>query len=148
MGPAARGLAECERRAYVEEEDEQGMPMTDVTPETTPTQPKRVIRNDEASRYEIWVGDTLAGFTEFVEKSGRRVLFPHTEIDSAFGGQGLGGHLVGDALADIAQRGGIIVPICPFVQKYLRKNEVAGAVIDWPDSADAQESATPGEQPA
>lgn len=122
-----------------------GMLMTDVTPET---EPKRVTRNDEAGRYEIWVGDTLGGFTEFIEESGGRVLFPHTEIDPAFGGQGLGGHLVGDALADIARRGGIIVPLCPFVQNYLRKNEVAGAVIDWPDSADAQDAATPGEQPA
>lgn len=148
MGPAARGLAECERRAYVEEETEQGMPMTDATPETAPAHQKRVIRNDEARRYEIWVGDTLGGFTEFRERDGGRVLFPHTEIDPAFGGQGLGGHLVGDALADIAQRGEIIVPLCPFVQKYLRKNEVAGAVIDWPGSADAQDAATPGEQPA
>lgn len=122
--------------------------MTDATPETAPAEPKRVTRNEEESRYEIWVGDTLGGFTEFVQKSDGRVLFPHTEIEPAFGGQGLGGHLVDEALADTARRGGIIVPLCPFVQKYLRKNEVAGAVIDWPDSADAQDAATPGEQPA
>lgn len=122
--------------------------MTDATPETTPTTNTRVIRNDTAGRYEIWVGEDIAGFTEFRDGDGGRVIFPHTEVDRAFSGKGLGGFLVGDALADVAQRGGIIVPLCPFVQKYLRENEVAGAIIDWPDTGDAQQAATPGETPA
>ncbi|SDG43609.1 hypothetical protein SAMN04489810_0296 [Microbacterium pygmaeum] len=105
----------------------------DSTTETTSQQSeKRVVRNDEKSRYEIWVGDQLGGFTEFEIDAQRRAVFPHTEVDPAFGGQGLGGTLVGEALADVTARGETIVPLCPFVKKYLSRNEVAGAVIDWP----------------
>lgn len=107
---------------------------------------KRVVRNDDAGRYEIYVGDELGGFTEIEPGEGERVVFPHTEIDPAFSGQGLGGLLVGEALADAARRGETIVPQCSFVRKYLRENDVPGAVVDWPRPADAQGAAAGGEQ--
>lgn len=106
---------------------------------------KRVVRNDDDSRYEIWVGDRLGGFTEIEPDDEGRTVFPHTEIDPAFGGQGLGKVLVGEALADVARRGEAIVPVCSYVRKYLRENEVAGAVVEWPNRADAQDAATPAE---
>lgn len=112
------------------------------------TSAKRVVRNDDAGRYEIYVGDELGGFTEIDAGEGDRVVFPHTEIDPAFSGQGLGSLLVGEALADAARRGETIVPKCSFVRRYLRENEVAGAVVDWPRTGDAQEAATGGEQPS
>jgi predicted GNAT family acetyltransferase len=121
---------------------------TASTERTASSEEKRVVRNDDAGRYEIWIGDALGGFTEFAQRSDGRVEFPHTEVDPAFKGQRLGGILVGEALAETARRGETIVPLCPFVQKYLRENDVAGAVIDWPHSDDAQNSATPGEPPA
>lgn len=107
---------------------------------------KRVVRNDDAGRYEIYVGNELGGFTEIEPGEGDRVVFPHTEIDPAFSGQGLGGLLVGEALADTARRGETIVPKCSFVRKYLRENDVAGAVVDWPRPGDAQDAAAGGEQ--
>lgn len=119
---------------------------TEATPGATTE--KTVTRDDAAGRYEIRVDGVLAGFTEIVPDGTGRVVFPHTEVDPAFGGQGLGGILVGEALADAARRGETIVPLCPFVQKYLRRNEVPGATVDWPRSADAHRAAAPGEQPA
>lgn len=109
---------------------------------------KRVVRNDDAGRYEVYVGDELGGFTEIYAGEGDRLIFPHTDIDPAFSGQGLGSLLVGEALADAARRGETIVPKCSFVRKYLRENEVAGAVVDWPRATDAQDAATGGEQPS
>ena len=102
-----------------------------ATDETT-----RVTRNDDSSRYEIWMGDTLGGFTEIDEDAEGRVHFPHTEVDPAFTGKGLGGILVGEALADVAKSGKTIVPDCPFVNKYLHENEVDGVIVEWPEDAE------------
>jgi len=95
-----------------------------------------VTRNDEESRYEIHLGDLLAGFTEFDERRPGWFVFPHTEIDPAFGGRGLGTVLVAGAVADVAQRGETIVPVCPFVAKYLKTTDVPGLEIAW-DGANA-----------
>jgi predicted GNAT family acetyltransferase len=93
----------------------------------------RVLRNDAEGRYQVLVDDQVAGFTEF--RSGRegRLVFPHTEIDPAFAGRGLASRLVGGAMADVATRGETVVPLCPFVVKYLRSHDVAGLEVAWPN---------------
>ena len=91
-----------------------------------------VTRNDEDGRYEIHVGDVLAGFTVFRADSRGRLIFPHTEVDPAFRGRGIAGRLVAAATADVAARGETVIPHCPVVAGYLRKNEVPGLDIVWP----------------
>lgn len=100
--------------------------MTDLSDETT------VTRDDDESRYEIRVGDVLAGFTEFYEDARGREVFPHTEVDPAFRGRGLAGVLIGYAMTDAAARGETVVPRCPTVAAYLEKNDVPGLTVDWP----------------
>jgi len=94
--------------------------------------PVHVSRNDAEGRYEIRVGDDVAGYTEFEADRRGRLVFPHTEMDPAFAGRGLASQLVGGAMADVSARGETVVPLCPFVVKYLRSHEVDGLVIDWP----------------
>jgi len=110
----------------------EGAAMTDV-----PT----VTRNDEASRYEIRVGDTLAGFAEIKLREGE-ILFTHTEVDPAFQGQGLAPVLAGEALADAAKSGDTIVPYCSYIAGFLKRNEVAGAQVRWPQLPDDPVDAT------
>lgn len=102
-----------------------------------------VTRNDESSRYEIRVGDTLAGFAEIKLRDGE-ILFTHTEVDPAFQGQGLASILAGEALADAAASGDTIVPYCPYIARHLERNEVVGAKVRWPqlptDPVDAPRS--------
>jgi predicted GNAT family acetyltransferase len=107
------------------------MPMPSPTAETQ-TDEITVRRNDDAGRYEVWVGDVLAGFTEFQTDPRGRVRYPHTEVDPAFRGRGLAQIVVAEAMADEARRGSTIVPLCPVVAKYLRENEVAGLEVAWP----------------
>ncbi len=95
--------------------------MTDIT----------VTRNDDASRYEIRTGDVLAGFAEYDRKHGQ-IRFTHTEVDPAFQGQGLAGRLAEAALTDAAATGDPIVPLCPYIAKYLGTHEITGAEIRWP----------------
>ncbi|MDW4574354.1 GNAT family N-acetyltransferase [Microbacterium sp. M3] len=91
-----------------------------------------VRRNDDAGRYEVWVGDVLAGFTEFVPDARGRLRFPHTEVDPAFRGRGLAQIVVAEAMADEARRGDTVVPLCPVVVKYVRENDVPGLQVEWP----------------
>lgn len=90
-----------------------------------------VSRDDEQSRYEIYVGDVLGGYAEFVPDDRGRLVFPDTQIDPAFKGRGLGTKLVAAAMTDAAERGDTVVPDCPFVVRYLRENDVPGLDIDW-----------------
>jgi uncharacterized protein len=113
--------------------------MTDETPTVT--------RDDENDRYDLRVGDVHAGFAAFRRDDDGRLVFDHTEVDKAFGGRGLGKALAADALADVARRGEVVVPECPFIVKYLRENEVAGLQIDWRDD-DASDAAAPAEPSA
>ncbi len=94
-------------------------------------QPK-VVRNQDGSRYEIWADDRLAGFAEYTERRERLTVFTHTEIDDAFAGQGLGKVLASGALDDAVERGRVIVPECPFIASYLRKNTGYEDHARWP----------------
>jgi uncharacterized protein len=94
-------------------------------PENAATE-SRVIDNPRASRYELWLGATRAGFLQYRAEPGT-VLLVHTQVDPAFAGQGLGERLVAGALEDLRARGLKLVPLCPFVRAYLRRH---------PDQAD------------
>jgi uncharacterized protein len=81
----------------------------------------RVERNAAKYRYELHVGDKLAGFAQYHD-SGNRVVFTHSEIDDAFAGQGFGKVLAAGALDDAVAREKVIVPLCPFIAAYVRKH--------------------------
>ncbi|MGJ0390494.1 GNAT family N-acetyltransferase [Microbacterium sp. CGR1] len=95
--------------------------MTDIT----------VTRNDDESRYEIRTDGALAGYAEYQLRPGA-IRFIHTELDPAFQGQGLAGILAERALTDAAATGDAIVPLCPYIAKYLTTHEIPGAEIRWP----------------
>ena len=75
-------------------------------------------RDDDRRRYELFVDGERAGIADF-RIDGDRVVMPHTVIDPARRGQGLGAILVAGALADIRARGGKVVPHCWYVAEYL-----------------------------
>ncbi|TDE37688.1 GNAT family N-acetyltransferase [Actinomadura sp. 6K520] len=77
------------------------------------------------SAYTVRLDDgTFAGRADFVdppEAGGERIFF-HTEIAEEFGGRGLAGLLVREALADSIRKGRIVVPVCPLFSKHLDKH--------------------------
>lgn len=91
----------------------------------------QVVRNAEKNRYEVLHAGELAGFAEYTEQ-GDQVAFTHTEIDSAYAGKGLGKVLASGALDDVVDRGGTIVPICPFIASFVRKNTQYDDHVKWP----------------
>ncbi|MET4637624.1 GNAT family N-acetyltransferase [Mycetocola sp. 2940] len=97
----------------------------------TAEQEPRLLRNDAERRYEMWLGQTLAGVATFRE-SETQVTFLHTIVDEAFGGRGLGTKLAAFVLQDTVDRGKRIVPVCPFIREYLESHHEFDDHLDLP----------------
>jgi predicted GNAT family acetyltransferase len=76
----------------------------------------------ERSRYELLVDGEVLGIAEY-RVQGDFVLLPHTVIDSARRGQGLGDVLVEHVMSDVRSQGKKVVPLCWFVADYVERHE-------------------------
>jgi hypothetical protein len=81
----------------------------------------QVRDNPGESRYEIYVDDRLAGFTQYVV-DGPVTDFVHTEVDDEFSGRGLASQLIQQALDDARRRGWQVMPYCRFVKGFIAKH--------------------------
>jgi predicted GNAT family acetyltransferase len=102
------------------------------------------VRNiPEAHRYEITVDGEHVGLEAYVDAGDQRIFY-HTEIDEKFGGRGLAGELVSAALTDARAAGKRIVPVCPYVVKYVKQHHDFDDILDpaTPDVLAAVEAAT------
>lgn len=87
-----------------------------------------VTNNREKSRYEAKVGGELAGFADYQDR-GDAVVFPHTEVDPSYGGQGVGGALARFAMDEMRDQGKSVVPACSFIASWIDKHpDYAGLV--------------------
>lgn len=75
----------------------------------------------EHSRFEVLVDGEVVGFAVYHLADGRGAI-PHTEVDPAHGGQGLASELVRTVLETARDRGQHVLPYCPFVSAYIRRN--------------------------
>ncbi len=81
-----------------------------------------IVRNDDASRYEAWIDGEVAGFAEF-QLTDELIVFTHTEVDSAFEGQGVGSALAQFALDDVKAGGRRkVLPLCPFIKAWIGRH--------------------------
>ena len=85
--------------------------------------------NAKRLRYEIVVDGEVAGFVQYNMRGGRLILV-HTEVEEARAGHGLAGQLVAAALDDIRKRGLRIVPVCPFVEGYIKRHPEYDDLVD------------------
>ena len=77
-----------------------------------------VVDVPERGRFEIRDGERVAGFATYHVDDGLMTL-PHTEIDPAMGGRGLGTQLVSGVLTAARERSLHVLPYCSFIRKYL-----------------------------
>ncbi|MFB6960548.1 GNAT family N-acetyltransferase [Streptomyces sp. NPDC056309] len=94
-----------------------------------PSTAATVQRADAKHRYEILVDGKRAGLTAYRDRGEQRVFY-HTEIDDAFAGQGLASRLVQEALTDVRESGKRIVPVCPYVAKFLKRHDEFADITD------------------
>jgi predicted GNAT family acetyltransferase len=99
----------------------------------------RVTDNPDERRYEVWVGDRLAGKAEY-RRAGDRVIFFHTEIGQDFAGGGIGSHLARQALDDVRRRGLRVTPKCPFIAAYIRRHPEYQELVSEPSSRPAPDA--------
>lgn len=100
-----------------------------VTPQ--PQESIRVVHEADKDRYSIFVDDVLAGFTQYRSRP-NGLAFIHTEISPEFGGRGLAGTLVSQALAEVRESGNKIIPYCPFVASWIKKHPEYEEITVWP----------------
>jgi len=86
-----------------------------------------VIDNTAKQRFELEVDGHLA-FIAY-GRDGKTVDMRHTEVPKELGGRGVGGTLAQGALDLVAAAGGKVVPSCPFIAKYIDKNEKYKALL-------------------
>jgi uncharacterized protein len=78
--------------------------------------------NQEHQRVEARTDDgTMAGFAQYYVRDGSFVFF-HTEVGSAYNGQGIGSQIAAGVIDFVRTRGMPITPECPFISAYMRKH--------------------------
>ena len=88
-----------------------------------------VTRNAPAGRFEILVDDVVAGYADYGDDTDGVRTFPHTVVASEFGGRGLAGQMIGEALRMTREEGLRVRPACSFVERYVQKNPDSAEVV-------------------
>lgn len=82
------------------------------------------IRHDaDRSTYELVVDGEVAAHAVARDGEGDVTVMPHTVVDPARRGQGLGEVLVRGALDDLRRRGRRVVPTCWFVAEVMDRHD-------------------------
>ncbi|MFI7704465.1 GNAT family N-acetyltransferase [Nonomuraea sp. NPDC049480] len=91
--------------------------------------PIDTVDNSTESRFEILVDGKVAGFADY-RLLPTKIVFTHTEVLPDYEGQGLASKLVKHALQASADAGLRVVPLCPFVAKYIARHPEFKDLVD------------------
>ncbi|MBC2840379.1 GNAT family N-acetyltransferase [Robiginitalea sp. SC105] len=80
----------------------------------------QLIDNPEEKRYEFRIGEHVPRI-EYI-RTRDKIYLTHTEVPGELEGKGIGMALVRAALEDIRDKGLTLVPLCPFVALFLKRN--------------------------
>ena len=80
-----------------------------------------VVHVPDENRYELRLGGKLIGLAAYHRRDGR-ISFTHTEVDESCEGRGFGSKLAAAALEDAERNGLEVVPLCPFIARYIDRH--------------------------
>lgn len=80
----------------------------------------KLVHNVTENQYEFHI-DEFVPKIEYI-KSGNKIYLTHTEVPLELEGQGIASDLVKKVLADIQLKELKVVPLCPFVDKYIKRH--------------------------
>jgi predicted GNAT family acetyltransferase len=76
--------------------------------------------NKDRKRYEWSIENSIA-FIDYI-KAGETIYLTHTEVPKTLEGKGIGSQLVAAALKEVEKEGLRLIPLCPFVALFIKKN--------------------------
>ncbi|MEL6656806.1 MAG: GNAT family N-acetyltransferase [Bacteroidota bacterium] len=76
--------------------------------------------NQEEKQFEIRVDGELA-FAQYIPRNGY-IVYPHTVVPKAIGGQGIGDALATYAMNYARERDLKVKPYCPFIARFMKDN--------------------------
>ncbi|PCJ65315.1 MAG: GNAT family N-acetyltransferase [Bacteroidetes bacterium] len=80
-----------------------------------------IIRdNKEKNQYEMDSEGSTARLEYIIAKN--QIYLTHTEVPPPLGGKGVGSSMVRQVLEDIDKRELTLIPLCPFVALYIKRN--------------------------
>lgn len=79
-----------------------------------------IRHNEDASRYEMRVEDQLC-LLEY-QRSAEVMSIDHVRVPPALEGRGLAGQLTRHVLDQVRARGERVIPRCPYVSAWIRRN--------------------------
>jgi predicted GNAT family acetyltransferase len=80
-----------------------------------------LVDNIKRRRYEFSIDGQIA-YIEYMRNAIGDIYLTHTEVPAKLGGRGIGTQLVEKTLLEIEAQGIQMIPLCPFVINYIRKN--------------------------
>lgn len=80
-----------------------------------------LINNTDKNQYEFHIEGYIPKIEYIISENGE-IYLTHTEVPIKLEGQGIGTQLVEKALKDIKEKQYKLVPLCPFVATYIKKN--------------------------
>lgn len=91
-----------------------------------------VVHNPEAHRYEIWLGDDMAGELDYSFNIDE-IRFVHTGVNPEHQGKNLAAILTREALADVRATGKHkVVPVCSYTVRYMDKHPETQDLLKYP----------------
>jgi predicted GNAT family acetyltransferase len=97
-----------------------------------------IRQNPDQERFEVLAHGNVIGKAAYKEYDGGgspQRIFYHTVINEEYGGQGLAGKLAKVALDETVAAGLRIVPVCPYIKKFLTKHPEYAANTTVPTPA-------------
>ena len=92
----------------------------------------KVIHNEQAHRYEIWVDDVRVGLADYSLMPGER-HFVHTEVSPEHQGKNYAAILMREAFLDMRQNSkDRVVPICSYVVAYMKRHPETQDLLQTP----------------
>lgn len=78
--------------------------------------------NQQAKQFQFQLEQGAIARIEYIKTKDDRIYLTHTEVPQAYAGQGIGSKLIGQTLQYIKDQGWSLIPLCPFVAKYLQRH--------------------------
>jgi len=89
----------------------------------------KLMDNEQAKRFQFDLDPGDFAKIEYIKTKDKRIYLTHTEVPKGYEGQGIGSQIIGQTLEHIKTDGWTLIPLCPFVAKYLQRHPEWKALV-------------------